>query len=75
MTDELIELINAYPQLVVVPQCYLGDMSAVDSAAALRDLLSVGIVKERVAFFYSTRVPIPADFDGVLYVENWSLVV
>src|SRR5436190_13127667 len=74
-TDELVSLINDYRQLVVVPQCYYGDMvNYISDAAALRDQTNRGVSNQRVAFFYSTRVPVPYSWDGVLYLENWALL-
>jgi hypothetical protein len=79
-SPDLVSLINGYPQLRVLPQLYHGDMSnCVDSHAAARDLYTLGgavtaeagIQDNRVGFFYSLRVPIPHDWDGCLYLENW----
>jgi hypothetical protein len=70
---DLIDAINGYPQLRVLPQCYWGSMEGVVSdAAALRDLTSVGVHDGQVCFFYSCREAIPHDWNGALYVENFA---
>jgi hypothetical protein len=80
-SPDLVSLINGYPQLRVLPQLYYGDMSnCIDSHAAARDLYTLGgavtqeagIQDNRLGFFYSLRVPIPHDWDGCLYLENWT---
>ena len=76
-SQRLVELINGYSQCRVLPQLYYGDMSnVVDSHAAARDLAQPhgGVNDDRVGFFYSLRAPIPVDWDGVLYLENWTLL-
>ena len=73
-SQALVDLINAYPQLRVLPQCYYGDMNtAVDTHAAARDLYQPhgGVNDNRICFFYTCRVPIPLDWDGCLFLENW----
>jgi hypothetical protein len=73
-SQEIVNHVNADPQCRVLPQLYYGDMSnCVDSHAAARDLYTPhgGINDDRICFFYSLRVPIPHDWDGCLYLENW----
>jgi hypothetical protein len=71
-SPELVDHINADAQCRVVPQLYYGDMSnCVDSHASARDMYAVRVNDNRLAFFYSLRVPIPHDWDGVLYLESW----
>jgi hypothetical protein len=71
-SDELVRLVNTYGnQLKVLPQLYLGSMDAVvDSHAAARDMARVN--DERLAFFYSCRVPLPIGWDGCAYLESWA---
>jgi hypothetical protein len=72
-TPDLIDYINGYPQCKAVPQLYYGDMSnTVDSHASARDMAAAGVADARLCFFYSLRVPAPHDWDGVLYLENWT---
>jgi hypothetical protein len=74
-SKDLVDLVNGYPQLRVVPQCYYGSMDqAVDAHAAARDLYTPhgGINDNRICFFYTLRVPLPLEWDGILYVENWA---
>jgi hypothetical protein len=74
-SSELVNHINADAQLRILPQLYYGDMSnCVDSHAAARDLYQphAGVNDDRICFFYSLRVPIPHDWDGCLYLENWT---
>jgi hypothetical protein len=74
-SQQMVDHINADAQCRLLPQLYYGDMSnCVDSHAAARDLATPhgGIRDDRIGFFYSLRVPIPHDWDGCLYLENWS---
>jgi len=76
-SQRLVDHINNDPQCVAMPQLYYGDMSnCVDSHASARDMATPhgGINDARLAFFYSLRVPIPHDWSGALYLENWSLL-
>ena len=73
-SDRLVKLVNDYPQLRVVPQCYYGSMDdAVDTQAAARDLYTShgGVNDNRIAFFYTLRKPLPLEWDGCLYLEGW----
>jgi hypothetical protein len=73
-SSELVDHVNGDPQCRLVPQLYYGDMGQViDSHAAARDLASVGVHDDRVCFFYNLRYPpLPIDWDGCLYLENWT---
>ena len=74
-SERLVNLINGYPQLRVLPQLYYGSMeTVVDSHAAARDLAQPhgGVNDDRLGFFYSLRSAVPHDWDGCLYLESWN---
>lgn len=77
---ELVALINDVPQLVVVPQFYTGAMRPYAADYATRDLVLAGIKPEKIRGFYPLRdenwkpIRIPTWWDGILYVENWTLL-
>jgi hypothetical protein len=78
MSKELVSLINSDPNLVVVPQLYIGNMRPVDSAAALRNMTHLrcpdgtvtGIQEDRVQFFYDAANPLPVGWQGFLYTNR-----
>lgn len=74
-SKRLVDFINGDAQTKVAPQCYYGDMNhAVSDHAAARDLYTPhgGINDSRICFFYTLRVPLPLEWDGILYLESWS---
>ena len=72
-SKRLIDLINGYPQLRILPQLYNGAMTYnVDSHYEARNASNAGIKDNRLAFFYSCRERVPDGWDGCLYFENSS---
>jgi hypothetical protein len=69
---DLVDLINADPNLVVVPQLYFGTprMYPVSERFAVENLALRGIRRDRLACFYDGEKPIPYGWFGIIYGFN-----
>jgi hypothetical protein len=69
---DLVDLINADPNLVVVPQIYFGTprMYPVSERFAVENLALRGVRRDRIASFYDAEKPIPYGWFGIIYDFN-----
>ena len=72
METNLVSLINADPNIFIVPQAYGSQMEKFDTAAAVTDLIKRGIKWEKIDVFHSLRGGLPLPWwTGWLFLENW----
>lgn len=72
-TQDLVDVINRDPNLVVVPQNFYGNMIPADPSggqAVRADLLSKGIATNRVKLFYDANRTFPSNWDGAILGEE-----
>jgi hypothetical protein len=68
---DLVQLVNADPNLVIAKQNYEGDMDKLDGWVTARDLIRRGVNPEKITSFHSCRQPVEGWWDGCLFLENW----
>ncbi len=72
MEPDLVALINSDPNLILVPQFYLGSprLYPVDPSWSVKDLLQRGIRGDRIVGFYNGETPVPYGWNGLAYDFN-----
>lgn len=68
-TPALVQQLNSDPNLTVLPQLYLGDMTPQVESLVAMQLVSVGVRWDRVRPFYDAK-RLPAAWDGVVFDFN-----
>jgi hypothetical protein len=63
---DLVDKINADPNLIVLPQLYFGDMTPQVESLVAMDVQSAGVSRDRVRCFYGLKNAVKA-WDGCLY--------
>ena len=71
MEPDLVDLINADPNIMVAKQNYTGAMVPIDGSVSTLDLVKRGIRWERITSMHSLRKPLEEQWDGIAYLENW----